>query len=111
MAGRLTTIQKTTRPDSIWPEFWKDLSKNNKKIEIEKWEKESTEREEKRAKRGISVITPEDEEEFQRVLAKAKQEHSLPATPVMQTHHMAMISKKDDDELSEISIYLGEFLV
>ena len=32
--GRLTRKQKTTRPPTIWPEFWERLSKKNKYVQI-----------------------------------------------------------------------------
>lgn len=39
--GRLTKMQQTNRPDSVWPEMWQHMSKKQKKCEIEEWEKES----------------------------------------------------------------------
>ncbi len=35
--GRLTKIQETTRPDSVWPENWHRMSAKQKKIKIDKW--------------------------------------------------------------------------
>ena len=75
-AGRLTRIQATTRPDSIWPEIWTSLSKKNKQIEIDKWSKENAEGEEARRKQGISKVEEEETDEFCKILAKAKQNHS-----------------------------------
>ena len=32
--GRSTRVQKTTRPENIWPEVWQSLSNTNKQKEI-----------------------------------------------------------------------------
>ena len=35
--GRLTRKQTTSRPDSLWPEIWKDMSQALKRREMQKW--------------------------------------------------------------------------
>ena len=37
--GRLTRIQKTTRPPSIWPEVWNAMSRKQRDIAITNWKK------------------------------------------------------------------------
>ena len=37
--GRLTRLQTTTRPDSVWPEVWKSMSRKQQKTEIKNWKK------------------------------------------------------------------------
>ena len=34
---RLTRKQLTSRPDHLWPEFWKTMGKNAKRKEKQKW--------------------------------------------------------------------------
>ena len=58
--GRLTKVQQTTRPDSIWPEVWQSLSKKQKQVEIAKWELDRVKRDEARTKRGIIEVPADD---------------------------------------------------
>ena len=39
--GRLTKVQMTKRPPSIWPEVWIARSEKQKQHELEKWKKEN----------------------------------------------------------------------
>ena len=34
-SGRLTRKQKTSRPDTLWPDIWKDMSNASKREETE----------------------------------------------------------------------------
>ena len=43
VGGRFTKVQKTTRPDDVWPEVWPMMSKKTQQQEIKRWEKESAE--------------------------------------------------------------------
>ena len=83
--GRLTRIQKTTRPDNVWTEFWGSLSPNGKKEAIEKWAKEKPKRDEARAKRGITRVEPEDEEAFNTMMAEVKAKYAIKDVPAMPT--------------------------
>ena len=44
VSGRLTRIQKTRRPDDVWPEVWTAMSRKTQNEEIRRWEKEANER-------------------------------------------------------------------
>ena len=56
VAGRLTKVQQTTRPDNIWPEIWTTMSKRQQGIAIRDWGIESKLREEARRTRDLPII-------------------------------------------------------
>ena len=60
--GRLTRKQLTSRPDHLWPEFWKSMGKNAKLKEKQKWSEEKIHLDNARKLRGIYFIDPEDKE-------------------------------------------------
>ena len=59
---RLTRKQLTSRPDHLWPEFWKSMGKHAKLKEKHKWSDERIHLENARKLRGISFIDPEVKE-------------------------------------------------
>ena len=63
---RLTKRQVTSRPDHLWPELWRGMSKNAKLREKQKWPNEKPKLDNARRLRGIYFIDPEDKELIQR---------------------------------------------
>ena len=53
---------KKTRPDTLWPEIWKDMSEASKRKEKQKWAVEKPKLDNARKLRGINFIDPADEE-------------------------------------------------
>ena len=51
--GRVTRIQKTTRPPSIWPEVWKAMSRKQRDQSVAKWDAECGAIDAARARRGL----------------------------------------------------------
>jgi hypothetical protein len=80
--SRLTKLQQTTRPDSIWPEVWQSLSKKQKQVEIAKWELDRVKRDEARTKRGI-IEVPADGEDCLKILSESRARFSQPKAPAM----------------------------
>ena len=60
--GRLTRKQTTSRPDTLWPEIWKDMSDASKRKEKQKWAIEKPKLDSARMLCGIYYIDPDDEE-------------------------------------------------
>ena len=81
--GRLTRVQKTTRPDSVWPEVWRTLSRKEKAKAIKAFRVESQRRETQRAKGGIYFVPDEEIQKYNNLLAKVRNELSVPAAPAM----------------------------
>ena len=82
--GRLTKMQKTTRPASCWPETWKTLSKKQKQVEIDEWSKEKAERDAERARSGKWEHIPVDlEDDYAKMLAEAMLQHAVPEAAAM----------------------------
>ena len=69
--GRLTRKQLTSRPDHLWPEFWKSMGKHAKLKEKQKWSNEKFHLENARKLRGIYSIDPEDTE-FKETIKNAR---------------------------------------
>ena len=59
---RLTRKQTPSRPDTFWPEIWKDMSDASKRKEKQKWAIEKPKLDNARRLSGIYFIDPEDEE-------------------------------------------------
>ena len=59
---RLTNRQATSRPDHLFPEHWRGMSKNAKLREKHKWAIEKPKLDNARRLRGIYFINPEDKE-------------------------------------------------
>ena len=52
--------QTTSRPDSVWPEIWKEMSEVSKQREKQKWAVEKPKLDNARRLRGIYFIDPAD---------------------------------------------------
>ena len=59
---RLTTKQTTSRPDTLWPEMWKDISDASKRKEKQKWAVQKPKLDNARKLLGIYFIDPADDE-------------------------------------------------
>ena len=59
---RLTRKQTTSRPASLWPEIWKDMSEASKRNEKQQWAVERPKLDNARKLRGIHFMHPADEE-------------------------------------------------
>ena len=57
---RLTRKQTTSRPDTLWPEIWKDMSDASKRKEKQKWAVEKTKLHNAGKLRSIYFIDPDD---------------------------------------------------
>ena len=55
---RLTRQQTTSRPDTMWPEFWKDMLEASKRRENQKWTIEKPKLDNARKLCGIYFIDP-----------------------------------------------------
>ena len=77
--GRLTRIQKTSRPDSVWVEVWQSLSPKDKQKEILLWKEESEKRD--AVREGIAKINTIDVDHYEKVLAEAKGKYGQSLEP------------------------------
>ena len=68
---RLTRKQTTSRPDSLWPEIWKDTSEASKRREKQKWAVEKPKLDNATKLRSIHFIGPAGEE-FKEIYEKKK---------------------------------------
>ena len=59
---RLTRKQTTSRPDTLWPEIWKDMSDASKRKEKQNWAIDKPKLDNARMLCGIYFIDPDDEE-------------------------------------------------
>ena len=74
---RLTRKRTTSRPDSVWPEIWKDMSDASKRKEKQKWAIEKPKLDNARRLRGIFFIEL-DHEEFKRMMKNARGKLDIP---------------------------------
>ena len=79
---RLTKRQATSRPDHLWPELWRGMSKNAKLREKHKWAIEKPKLDNARRLRGIYFIDPEDME-FKEIIKNARRKLETPMAPAM----------------------------
>ena len=79
---RLTRKQTTSRPDSLWPEIWKDMSEASTRKEKQKWAIEKPKLDNARRLRGIYFIDHEDEE-FKLTMKKAQRKLEVPMPAAM----------------------------
>ena len=82
-AGRLTKIQKTTRPPDIRSEEWGHMSKKDKKKAIDLWAEEGPRQDALRNKRGLHHIPKEGEKDYWDKLKAAREKITLPPAPAM----------------------------
>ena len=69
---RLTRKQRTSRPDTVWPEIWKHVSDASKRKEKQKWAIEKPKVDNAKRLRGIYFIDPD--EEFKDIMKKRSKE-------------------------------------
>ena len=74
---RLTRKQLTSRPDHLWPVFWKSMEKHAKLKEKQKWSVEKLHLGNARKLRGIYFIDPEDTEFVETIKNARKLETSV----------------------------------
>ena len=79
---RLTRKQLTSRPDYLWPEFWKSMGKHAKLKEKQKCSNEKLHLENARKLRGIYFIDPEDTE-FKETIKNARKKLETSVAPAM----------------------------
>ena len=83
---RLTRKQTTSRPDTLWPEIWKDMSDASKRKEKQKLAIEKPKLDNARNLRGIYFIYLDDEESKDIMKnARRKLEIPMPAAMLLQT--------------------------
>ena len=68
---RLTRKQTISRPDTLWPVIWKEMSDVSKRREKQKWAIEKPKLDNVRKSRGIYFIDPTDEE-FKEIMKNAQ---------------------------------------
>ena len=78
---RLTRKQTTSRPNSLWPEIWKDMSEASKRKEKQKWAIEKPKLDNARKLR-IYFIDPADEE-FNEIMKTARGNLEIPMPAAM----------------------------
>ena len=79
---RLTRKQLTSRPDHLWPEFWKSMGNHAKLKEKQKWSHEIPKVDNARRLRGIYFIDREDKE-LRETIKNARKKLEAPMIPVM----------------------------
>ena len=77
--GRLTI---KPRPDTLWPEIWKDMSDASKRKEKQKCAIEKPKLGNARKLRGIYLIEPDDEE-FNDIMKNASRKLEVPMPAAM----------------------------
>ena len=80
--GRRTRRQLTSRPDHVWPELWRGMSKNAQLREKHKWAIEKPKLDNARRFGGIFFIDPEDME-FKEIIENARRKLETPMAPAM----------------------------
>ena len=79
---RITRKQLTSRPDHLWPELWRGMSKHAKLKEKHKLSHEKPKLDNARKLRGIYFIDPEDME-YKEITQLAKRKLETPMAPAM----------------------------
>ena len=83
VTGRLTKTQLTSRPGHLWPETWREMSKKQKKFEIEKWEALQPKLKKARGKRGVNEIPEAEATELLKIVSNLRTKLSVPVVPAM----------------------------
>ena len=78
----MTKRQATSRADHLWPEIWKDMSKNSQQQEKKNWAIDKPKLDNARRLRGIWFIDPEDIE-FKEIVKNARRKLEVPTVPAM----------------------------
>ena len=79
---RLTKRQATSRPDHLWPELWRGMSRNTKLREKHKWAIEKPKLDNARRLRGIYFIDPEVMD-WKEIIKNARRKLETPMAPAM----------------------------
>ena len=79
---RLTRKQTTSRPDTLWPQIWQDLSDASKRNEKQKWAIEKPKLDNARRLGGIYIIDPDDEE-FKDIMKNSRRKLEVPMPAAM----------------------------
>ena len=108
--GRGTKRQATSRPDHLWPEIWRSLSRKSKVKGKQIFASGKPQLENARMLPGIYFIEPEDTE-FKEIIKNARKKLEVPAAPAMpckikNRRHGATRSKNDDHK-SKFASMLG----
>ena len=88
---RLTKRQATSKPDHIWPELWRGMSKNAKLREKHKWAIEKPKLDIARRLRGIYFIDHEDKE-FKETIMNVRKKLETPVA-------LSVPCKNNEEEL------------
>ena len=80
--SRLTRKQLTSRPDHLWPEHWRGMSKNAKLREKHRWAIEKPKLDNARRLRGICFIDPGDME-FKETIKNARKKLETSVVPAV----------------------------
>ena len=109
VSGRLTKIQKTTRPDSVWPEVWPYMSEKQKREEIQAWKEEEKRRATSHKTGGLLEFVPSERvQEYNDILAHVRSKYALPPAPAMPTTAFAC-NAQNGRPLSEIREHQDQF--
>ena len=79
---RLTRKQTTSRPDTLRPEIWKDMSDAAQRKEKQKWTIEKPKLDNAGKLRGIYVIDPHDDE-LKDIIKNTRRELEIPMSAAM----------------------------
>ena len=89
---RLAKIQRTTRPDHVWPEVWTTIGKAALNREEQEWAREKPKLDNTRRMRGIYFIGPDDDD-YKETLKNAKRNLERPMAPTMPCKRQSSITK------------------
>ena len=106
--GRLTKRQSTSRPDHLWPELWRGMSKNGELKEKQNWAIEKPKLDNARRLRGIYFIE-HDDIEFNEIIKNARRKLEIPIAPAMpckKKHRCGEARHKTDDFKSKFGCIL-----
>ena len=103
---RLTKRQATSRPDHLWPELWRGMSKNAKLREKHKWAIEKPTLHNARILRGLYFIDPEDME-FKEIIQNARRKLE---TPMAQLCLARLVKNKHGETRSKTNDFKSKFI-
>ena len=78
----LTRKQTTSRPDTLWPQIWKNMSDASKRKDKQKWAIEKPKLDNARTLRGIFFIDPDDEQ-YKDIIQHARRKLEVPMPAAM----------------------------
>ena len=109
--GRETKIQETSgRPDHVWPETWRELSKKNRSREVEIGKNSRPLRQEARSVRGLDdLVQDDDAEDYEAQFEIARKEYSpkvaSPAMPVIDITHQQSKDAENSSDLQHRELF------